>query len=197
MDAAYLRTNQWIDTVFSLESSVQFSHRVEVDPLWWKWLIVSVHATVQGFMVLALERGNSLAVMKPHIAEAWLKAYENGTPFPDEKMDFFLELYAKVKDACTPGYAGSKAFQPGPTHDRSMRRLNDFRNDFIHFMPKGWSIELAGLPRITRDCAELAEFLAWESGYVLWHEEELSNRAKLAFEELRGKLNQLEEAYAE
>lgn len=196
MEAAYLRTDQWIDAVFSLESSVHFSSRTENDPLWWKWLIVSVHATAQGFMVLALERGNSLAVMKPHIAEAWLKAYQNGTPFPDEKMDFFLELYEKIKDASVPGYVGSKAFRPGTTHDKSMRKLNDFRNDFIHFMPKGWSIELAGLPRIARDCAEIAEFLAWDSGHILWHDEDLSNRAKLAFEALRGQLDQLEKAYA-
>jgi len=195
VEAAYLRTDQWIDAVFSLESAVQFSNRTESDATWWKWLIVSVHATVQGFMVLALERGNSLAVMKPHIAKAWLKAYENGTRFPDEKMDFFLELYEKIKDATVPGYFGSKPFSPEATHDESMRKLNDFRNDFIHFMPKGWSLELVGLPRIAGDCAQIAEFLAWESGHVLWHDAALSERAKVAFEALRRKLRRLEERY--
>jgi hypothetical protein len=196
VEAAFLSTDHWVDAVFSLESSVQFADRVESDPLWWKWLIVSSHATVQGFMVLALERGNSLAVMKPHIAKAWLEAYRSGTPLPDEKMDFFLELYEKVKDSTVPGYIGSKPFRPGTTHDESMRKLNDLRNDFIHFMPKGWLVQFAGLPQLTRDCAEIAEFLAWDSGHVLWHDAELSDRAKAAFVTLRGQLDQLEQRYA-
>lgn len=196
MEAVYLRTDHWIDAVFSLESSVHFAQSAEDDASWWKWLIVSVHATVQGFMVLALERGNSLAVMKPHIAKAWLEAYESGTPFPDEKMDFFLELYEKVKDTTVPGYFGSKPFRPGATHDESMRKLNEFRNDFIHFMPKGWSLQLAGLPQIAGDCAAVAEFLAWESGQVLWHDASLSARAKDAFSSLRAQVGRLREKYA-
>ena len=196
MDAAYLRTDHWSDAVFSLDSSVQFSRFVESDAAWWKWLLVSVHATVQGFMVLALERGNSLAVMKPHIAKAWLEAYEKGTPFPDEKMDFFLELYRKVKVTNEPGYCGSRPFRPGTAHDESMRKLNDMRNEFIHFMPQGWSLYLASLPTIAGDCVEVAEFLALESGQVLWHDDALSDRAKNAFKSLRAQLEHLREKYA-
>ena len=182
--------------MFSLESSVHFSRSAENDAAWWKWLLVSVHATVQGFMVLTLERGNSLAVMKPHIAKAWLDAYENGTPFPDEKMDLFLKLYRKVKDTAVPGYFGSRPFRPGTAHDESMRKLNEFRNEFIHYMPKGWSLQLAGLPTIAGDCVEVAEFLAWESGQVFWHDDALSDRARNAFKSLRDQLGHLQERYA-
>jgi hypothetical protein len=158
--AGYLRTDQWTYAVSSVESAIDFAARAEEEPSWWRWLIVGLHSTVQGFMVLALEQGNGFAVMRPDIAAAWLKAYENGTPFPDDKMDFFLALYAKVKVKGGLGYFGDKPFVPRPTHDWSMLNLNEIRNEFIHFMPKGWALELAGLPKIARECVEAAEFLA-------------------------------------
>jgi len=38
-------------------------------------------------------------------------------------------------------------------------QLNNLRNEFIHFVPKGWSVELAGLPQICANCINVDEFL--------------------------------------
>lgn len=192
----YLRTDHWMDAVFSLESATDFSRRVEADAAWWKWSVIAVHAAVQGFMVLALDRGNAIDVMKPAIAAKWLNAYSTGAKYPDERMDFFLELFAKVKPPDGPSYIGSGPFVSRDSIDDSMKRLNDFRNDFVHFMPKSWSIELAGLPVIAKECVEVAEFLAWQSGQILWHDEALAERARIAFDTLRAELDRLELVYA-
>jgi hypothetical protein len=41
---------------------------------------------------------------------------------------------------------------------KQIRRLHqEFRNDFAHFVPKGWSIELAGLPAIIETALKLIE----------------------------------------
>jgi hypothetical protein len=45
-------------------------------------------------------------------------------------------------------FVDSQAFNASESHDKSVRKLNSFRNDFIHFVPKGWTLELTGLPRI-------------------------------------------------
>ena len=43
----------------------------------------------------------------------------------------------------------SQAFKPG-TQGRSVKQLNKLRNEFIHFVPKGWSLEVDA--RIVDDC---------------------------------------------
>jgi hypothetical protein len=63
-----------------------------------------------------------------------------------------------------------------------MRKLNEIRNQFIHFMPKVWVLELTGLPAICLDCLAVARFLHKEGGNILWHKTELRERAEEAFD---------------
>ena len=81
----------------SLETAQQFCSWVTLDDIYWKWELIAVHSGVQGFMVSALEHGNALIAMKNDTAARWLKAHDAVTLDPDEKMDFFLNLYEKVK----------------------------------------------------------------------------------------------------
>lgn len=190
----YLRTNLWVDAVNSVESAQTFCARVTLDDLSWKWVLMAVHSAVQGFMALALDRGNALLVMKDRVAEKWLEAHRQATPCPLEQMDFF-SLYEKVKTDVVARYVDSRRFIPGPSHDDSMKRLNELRNGFVHFMPKVWAIELAGLPAICLDCLEVARFLAWESGTILWHDEALSRWAQAAMTILCAELKALDGLY--
>lgn len=52
MPTSYLRTDHWTDPVSSLEAAQEFAGRVTVDQRQWKWLLISVHCAVQGFMAL-------------------------------------------------------------------------------------------------------------------------------------------------
>jgi len=188
----YLQTSHWTDAVTSLEAAHEFVERITVAPHYWKWLIVAVHSAVQGFMALALEQGNSLLVMTDDRRVKWLRAHEKGEePYPDDRMDAFLSLYEKVKSDDVCRYVGSRKFVPGATHDESMQKLNDLRNNFIHFFPKAWSIELAGLPTICLDCLEIAGFLGWDSMTIIWHEAELSDRGRNAVTALKAGLGKL------
>lgn len=187
----YLRTDHWVDTVSSLEAAHDFAGRAVADERFWKWLLIAMHSAVQGFMALALEQGNSILVMKDEIRDKWLKAHEKSAPYPEQRMDFFLALYEKVKSDAVCRYVQSKKFVPGPSHDYSMNKLNELRNDFIHFFPKSWSIQLAGLPKVCVDCLEVAHFLGWESMTILWHDASLSERGQRASSQLRAALDKL------
>jgi hypothetical protein len=177
----YLRTDEQDDAIRSLEWAARLSQSVATDRYLWKWILVALHNAAQGFMVLALWDGNGLRALRDNVAAKWLKAHRLGAPYPVEKLDEFLNLYAKVKTR-----RGSKAaFQPGANHDRSLRRLNAFRNEFIHFAPKGWSLELALLPPICRDTLDLIEFLGWKSSQVLWHKQTHVRRGKGAVYQMR------------
>jgi len=47
----------------------------------------------------------------------------------------------------------------------SPRRLKkDLRNNFEHYVPGGWSIEIHGMPQIALDVLEVIRFLAIETG---------------------------------
>jgi hypothetical protein len=186
----HLKTNHRVDAVFSLETAQEFACRVTIDSAWWKWLLISIHSAVQGFMVLALEKGNALDAMKPKAKKAWLKAYKLNEQHPRGEMDNFMQLYDKVKSQAVCGYYESKPFTAGPTHDSSMKKLNELRNDFIHFMPAYRPVEreeLASWCAIALDCLDVANFLGWESGCILWHDE-LSDRGKRAIDVLQATL---------
>jgi hypothetical protein len=134
-------------------------------------------------------------VLRDDIAAKWLKAYESGQQYPIEKMDFFLSLYEKVKSDVVCNYHGSKKFIADHSHDYSMNKLNEIRNDYIHFRPKGWLIDLAGLPLVALKCIEVAKFLAFDSFTIIWHDDNLRVRAERAFEFLQAELEVLDSLY--
>ncbi|TBR07004.1 MAG: hypothetical protein EPO47_12070 [Rugosibacter sp.] len=133
--------------------------------------------------------------LRDKIATKWLDAYNNGGPYPVKKLDEFLNLYKKVKDKDNFHVADAGPFSPGATHDKSFTLLNSCRNDFIHFTPKGWSLELRGLPRVCLDTLDLIAFFGWQSTAVLWHKKSFVPRAERAVENMRGTLRRLETTY--
>lgn len=191
----YLRTDEREEAIRSLEWAEQQARSLADDPYFWKWVLIALHNATQGFMVLALWNGNGLLALRDKIAAKWLSAYEKGDPYPVEKLDEFPNLYKKVKDNDNFHVIGAGPFVPGPTHDISFTRLNEYRNEFIHFTPKGWSLQLRGLPRVCLDALDLIEFFGWESTAVLWHKQVLVSRAKRAVKRLRQTLRTLEGAY--
>ena len=187
----YLRTDEQEEAVRSLEWAELQTRSVASDPYVWKWVFVSLHNAAQGFMVLSLWNGNGLLSLRPKVAAKWLKAYENGGPFPTEKLDEFLNLYAKVKDPGNFSTVGSTPFAPGARHDQSLEQLNSIRNTFTHFTPKGWALELAGLPGICLDTIGLMRFLGITSTAILWHRPAHRTRAEKALRRLEKTLKGL------
>ena len=101
-------------------------------------------------MVLALEGSHGLNVLREKDAERWLSWYRGNRsdePEPRGKLANFLDLYRKIKDDKFPmkRYGDSQQFVPTGTQDQSIKRLNDLRNEFVHFTPKHWRLELGGL----------------------------------------------------
>ena len=193
--APYLRTDEREEAIRSLEFAEAQARALAADPYLWKWVIVALHSAAQGFMVLALWNGNGLLAMRPRVAKKWLEAYERGGAFPNEKLDDFLALYAKVKDPLNFYTVGASAFMPAESSDESFLMLNEVRNTFTHFTPKGWSLQVAGLPRMCLDTLQLIRFVGWESTAILWHRRVHLVRAKRALGRLRRTLLALEVAH--
>jgi hypothetical protein len=193
----YYRTDEENEAADALLMAARFAEEAASDIRMWRWVIIGLHNAVQSFMVLSLRHGYGLAALTEKSAAAWLAAYEaNATTYLEEKLDSYLCLYKKTKSTKYGTIGSNQNFVPQGSQGRSVRKLNRIRNDFIHFTPKGWSLELAGLPRICLDALALLSFLGWETSNILWHDEEAFKCAKSSYQKLTDTMNNLNRAYA-
>jgi len=192
----YFRTDEEAEAAEALCMASRLSDGLDRDVRLWRWVIIALHNAAQGFMVLSLRHGNGLAALTKESAAAWLKAHENGGDYPPERLDHFPNLYAKIKGEEHGQIAGNKRFTPGATHDSSFKKLNDFRNEFIHFTPKGWSLEVDGLPEICLDVISVIEFLSWQTENIMWHELPFREQSQLCSFKLKEQMLHLKRVYA-
>ncbi len=197
----WLRTDEALEAVLSLELVSDSLPKILDNSHYWKWVLISLRNALQGYMVLALKGSNSLNVLTKECAEKWIAAWKNhDSIFPERKLDSFLNLYKKIKkgrkqyeEEIRLGhshtlkrtrsdlmlmYANSQPFKPRGTQTQSVKMLNDLRNEFIHFLPKGLSLQASGLPQVVEDCVDIIEFLAFKCGNVLWHDGTLKLKTK-------------------
>lgn len=163
----WMQTDEREDVLSSLKLFIDSQNKAAMDSSYWKWSTISLHSAVQSVMAFHLSFGNDLLVMRQEDAEAWLTAHCNDTDYPETQMDGFLNLYKKIKANPIMGYK----FSPKGQQGRSIKTLNKFRNEFIHFMPKGWAIELSGMPSIFHDCLRIVAELG-QANEARWENEE-------------------------
>lgn len=148
-------------------------------------------------MVLALRGSDRLRPLRDDIAKKWLEAHQNRTDYPEEKLDNFRNLYKKIKSDLMLFFVHSKKFVSSKAQDKSIHKLNLLRDNFIHFLPQSWSIEVSGLPKVCSDCIDVINFLGWESGNVTWHEQEQRIRSENAMSVIRKNLVSVNKLYGQ
>jgi hypothetical protein len=145
----YVRFDEIEDVLASADLVALTAPLVRKRPSYWKWVIVGTHNALQGAMVCSLADTTGTAVLTPNSATqmlAWLSNREarSGKP-PRERLAEFDVLL----DRCLDTHPNHDPLVLTPEQLRDVRRLHhEFRNNFAHFTPKGWSIEKEGLPRI-------------------------------------------------
>ncbi len=114
----------------------------------WKWIIVAAHDALQGALVCAVADTTGTNVLSKKSAKKmldWLN--DTSKEYPGEYMADFGALLKRAAITLPSGDA------------KDIRKLHGMRNEFAHFTPKAWSIELAGLPRIINAALRLIERL--------------------------------------
>lgn len=182
---SHLLTNEHEEAVLALEFTTRAVQALGSNGYLWRWVIVGMHNALQGLMVLALRGGNGLAVLPDATAEEWLKAHREGTKRPIEQLDSFLNLYRKIKSGKMQFFVHSRRFVPSGSQGRSMKLLNRLRNDFVHFLPNSWSLDLTGLPGMCLDCLDVGEFLINDSGNISWRKSSHRVRSRVAIRDAR------------
>lgn len=174
-----LEYNEERDARSSLELLAEHLPRVITVPHFWKWVILSLHSSFQGFMVLSLRGTNALAVLRKASAEHWFEAYEEGrAPTEPMELDSFMRLYSKIKSDAMGMWNNSEPFSPNSTQDESVRKLNYFRNDFVHFVPVEALLDMRVWANIVLDVVPIIEFLAFQSNNVFFRETSAGEQVK-------------------
>jgi len=180
----YLHIDERTDVLASLSVCLNCVNSVKSDPHVWKWAILALHNALQGAMVCHVSGTAQLGALSDKSADASLAWHEQdrrgeierisigtselGIPEtrfatkedqpPKEKLadadTLFRRLYNERKRR---ELGAGKVLDIEETQRNSFRRLHALRNDFSHFTPKGWSIELTGLPVIFLDTIDVIE----------------------------------------
>lgn len=199
--AKWLRVDERVDVISSLSLCLDCLEQVGTKPTMWKWAILSLHNAFQGAMVCHLSGTAQLGALTKKSAIAWVDwhdrdrrgqieripdgvdkfgiprfrfAARNDHP-PLERLADSKELFIRLSNA-------RERFEDGVgavlniTQEQSVsfKRLHSLRNDFSHFTPKGWAIELRGLPTIFLDVVHMIREIAGDP----WSFRHLSKRQR-------------------
>lgn len=136
----WLKFTEETNALDYLERAGQFISQTEANPSAWKWVVLALHGALYGFAIAACKDTDYQTVVR---------RTKKGT----EHLISFDEALTMCAD---PAWMGTVhrglALQLTDSQKDSIRRLKKtLRNNFEHYVPGGWSIEIHGLPRISID----------------------------------------------
>jgi len=171
------------DNIFdNLNKTLYFLKKAKKDNSFWKWVIVAFHSALYGSMLLALRRTDLSNIWEKEIRDA-----KNHINIKKSRLISFLKAFEWIQDdQHMRKYVKSKSFKLVDQNlkDSIVSLNNEFRNQFLHYKPLGWSIEKEALREVIRDCLPLIEFLLFQSGNISI-EQPNRNQAKEIMEQIR------------
>lgn len=177
--------DKYIVGITSLEILLHCLNSLKEKATYWQWVYISLHSTVQAYMVLALTSSNSLWTYKKKDMKDWLQKYNANEQLPDCELDYFMNLYRKTKSKNFLFYCNSVRFVPSKTQNWSIKRVNTLRNDFIHYKHAGLMLILGNPFVILTDCLDYIEFLAFRSNNIVWFEDSYKSETERLLSECR------------
>ena len=161
----WIQIDEAEDVVGSLRHVIRTAQFVGEDQLAWKWVVLALHSALQGACVCHLtSTAAPVGAVTERNAAEWLAYFEDSRSNPNArapKTDLMglPDLLAAVRK---PYSAGDRSNAAGVELSDSelswLRRFHEvFRNQFVHFEPIGWSIEVSGIPEIAKLVVRIIE----------------------------------------
>lgn len=148
VQAKWIRFDEQTNALDYLEKCFSFLKTVEHEPQNWKWVIITLHSALYGFAISACKGMNSDSVI-------------SRTKSGHERLiDFDVALKRCQDPTWMRVNINYVEFKFSHNQLNSIRKLHKaLRNNFEHFTPKSWSIELHYLPDMVYDCFEVVRLL--------------------------------------
>ncbi len=155
-DSEYITFNAENNALDSLEKAICFIQEAKIDPYNYKWVIISLFNALYGFAVCAARGTSNIAISKTKKnGEEYLVDFDNIIKLCQNKDYMNMMVY-------------SKPLTLSNNQTKAIKILKDeFRNNFEHFTPKFWIIEVKKITQIIPDIIDIIHFLALETGNYL------------------------------
>ena len=120
------------------------------------WTIIALHGATQAAMIAHLTGTAGLGALSKTSAIELLSALNGEGAYPDSlHVAPFLQLVRRLRSAKNQIEVAGAPVELTGAELRSLKLLNALRNDFIHFSPRGWSLEISGLPVLGQACVTI------------------------------------------
>ncbi|MNE33186.1 hypothetical protein D3C80_1268400 [compost metagenome] len=168
----WIQTDEIEDVAASIRHVIRVAEFVSEDCQAWKWVTMALHSALQGACVCHLTTTSApIGAVTRRNAEEWQTFFEESRSDSSATMPktHLMSLPDLLKAVRTPYSAGDNRNDAGiPISDSELRWLcrfhDNIRNQFVHFEPMGWSIEVSGIP----DIAKLVSRIIQEILQVGW-----------------------------
>lgn len=148
ISAQWIRFDEQTNALDYLQKCFSFLKTVEQEPQNWKWVIITLHSALYGFAVSACKGMNS-----DNVITRTKSGHERLIDFDEALKRCQNPTWMRVN-------INYEEFKFSPNQFKSIRKLHKtLRNNFEHFTPKSWSIELHYLPDMVYDCFEVIRLL--------------------------------------
>ncbi len=191
-----LSTDEMNEAIRALEFVESNILKVIFDSYYWKWIIIAIHNSMQNFMVCGVPSSSKLNILNKRSAKKMQQYYNGETDeYPEEKLEYFINLYNRIKSDVMLIYEHSKKFVSNEKQDDNITKLHHFRNNFIHFVPKGLLIDVREFPDYVDTSVEVIKFLAFESGNIFYPDDGTCEKIRQLVNDVKIKLDTIKAAY--
>jgi hypothetical protein len=167
---SYWRLDETENALDYLETAIQALMEVERNPWAWKRVFINLHGALYGFGVCAATGTNYERVVN--------KNKKTGREYLKNFNDIMKMCQ---QDKWMKQYVHSKTLKLTKDQKEAIDFVKDgLRNPLAHFIPKLWYVETEGLPDKAAHAFDVIEFLAVESGNVLFHQRSNGQKRVLA-----------------
>jgi len=172
MQDLWIHTNEAEDVAASIRHALVCIRLTKDDDQAWKWVMLSLHAALQGACVCHLTTTAAPlgAVTKKNAVE-WIDYFDKKTALvPKTRLMSMPDLLRAVRKVDSAGSGFTRS--PIAISDSELAWLNrihdEFRNQFIHFSPTGWSFEVSGVPKMSQLIARIIDDIS-SCGWAFRH----------------------------
>jgi hypothetical protein len=174
IESKWLRIDTLSNAIDYLEQAIRFIKETDKNDIAWKWAIISLYGALYSFAICACKGTDGTSV-------TYL------TKKGDRMLIGFNEALRRCQDDDYMRHIyNSNPLVISEQIEKSVNLLKDeYRNNFEHFQPMGWSIELHNLPIMAIDIFDVIKYLALETGYSRVHmSEDLRQKTAISIDEI-------------
>jgi hypothetical protein len=180
MSERWARFDTESNAIDSLEKAAHFLRTVKDNPEDWKWVVVCSFSSLYGFAIQVAKGSDDRSVI-----QVTKKGHERLITFGDALKVCKLSLGARA------------ALETSKGEDDSIDKIqNEFRNNFEHFNPGSWSIEISGFPEHILNIINVIERLALDLNFYSHINESQKSNLKYVLAECKFITSQLGKMYA-